>query len=215
MKTKEIINEKLEEIILSFFNNAKSPSQISDRIKDDPKFGSSSKLAYGVRNSLAKKILAERNSLANKKFTSIHEIDSIKGVGIDTLHDILFSFGTDVQKKVNEARKLQREALAKANSVKEALLRIKEQISLVKKKIHASRRAAMQARQNAFRARRNRRTYSYWYSIFRRKIAEFQSGYRRMNALKSRISSLQKEMKEYLAKAHHYNNVAERWTSLS
>ncbi|MCH8303733.1 MAG: hypothetical protein IIB94_01235 [Candidatus Marinimicrobia bacterium] len=78
--------------VLEFFNKATIPDQIVERIKDDPDFGKKTRGAYGIRPSLARKILRERDSLPQKKFRSLSQIDRIKGIGPDTLHDILNSF---------------------------------------------------------------------------------------------------------------------------
>ena len=77
---------------LDFFNSATTPEQIVDRIKDDPDFGLGPPRAYGVRLSLAKRILDVRDRLPGSKFVTLKQIDDIRGVGDDTWHDILYSF---------------------------------------------------------------------------------------------------------------------------
>lgn len=77
--------------VIDFFNHVIGSSEIVEGIKDDPGFGKSSRRAYGIRPSLARKILAVRDSLPGGKFTSVKQIDSIPGVGPDTMHDIYFS----------------------------------------------------------------------------------------------------------------------------
>lgn len=77
---------------LDFLNSVNSPEEIVKRIRDDPHYGLSSPNTYGVRLSLARRMLDNRNSLPEKRFTSFEQIDSIFGVGLDTLHDILESF---------------------------------------------------------------------------------------------------------------------------
>jgi len=74
--------------ILDFFNGATKPEYITSVVIDDPRSGKPSKKAYGIRMSVAKKILTTRNSLPNKKFTSIEQIQNIRGVGKDTFNDI-------------------------------------------------------------------------------------------------------------------------------
>ena len=78
--------------LLEFFNTVTEPEQIVKRIKDDPEFGAGPPRAYGVRRSLAQRILERRSELSEGRFTSIHQIDEIFRVGEDTLHDILYSF---------------------------------------------------------------------------------------------------------------------------
>lgn len=78
--------------LLDFFNTVTRPEQITQRIKDDPGFGSGSPRAYGVRKTLAQRILNARAALDNDVFTSIEQIDDVFGVGTDTLHDIIYAF---------------------------------------------------------------------------------------------------------------------------
>ena len=75
--------------VLEFFNKVKDPGRIVDRIRDDAAYG---KVGYGIRPSLARKIIAARDALLNRRFDTIHQIDSVPGVGPDTLHDILNAF---------------------------------------------------------------------------------------------------------------------------
>ncbi|MCD4779657.1 MAG: hypothetical protein K8S27_03795 [Candidatus Omnitrophica bacterium] len=77
---------------LDFFNSATTPEQIVERIRDDPDYGLGPPRAYGVRLSLAKRILDIRNRLPGGKFITLDQIDEIRGVGDDTWHDILYSF---------------------------------------------------------------------------------------------------------------------------
>lgn len=55
------------EYFLSFFNNVTDYKEIVEQIKDDPKFRKSSKKAYGIRKSLAQRILNTREKLPKKK----------------------------------------------------------------------------------------------------------------------------------------------------
>ena len=77
--------------ILDFFNYVHHANEICDLITDDPLFGRDSSYAYGVSLVTAKKILKKRNSLPGQIFTSVGQIDSVRGVGTDTMHDILFT----------------------------------------------------------------------------------------------------------------------------
>ncbi len=86
---------KTEKCAISFFNNVQDFAEIVEQIKDDPKFGKLSKRAYGIRKSLAQKILKARESLPEKKFQSIDQLDSIRGIGKDTMHDIINTFETN------------------------------------------------------------------------------------------------------------------------
>ena len=78
--------------VIDFFNQVTEPDQIVARIRDDPEFGIESPRAYGVRPTLARRILEVRDTLPGGRFESIGQIDDIYGVGPDTLHDILESF---------------------------------------------------------------------------------------------------------------------------
>ena len=80
--------------LLEYFNSVRSPEQIVRLVVDDPSHGKSSARAYGVRLSLAKRILEERAKLPGGVFTSIGQLDSLLGVGDDTLHDIVHAFPT-------------------------------------------------------------------------------------------------------------------------
>lgn len=81
----------IEKQILDFINQVQDPAEIIIKIKDDPSFGKGSKRAYGIRKNLANEIIKERERLGGE-FTSVAQIDRIKGIGKDTLHDIYYSF---------------------------------------------------------------------------------------------------------------------------
>ena len=83
--------------ILQFFNKAKTPEEIINGISDDPTFGKS-KTTYGIRPSVAKRILDTRAKLPGNKFAEIQQIDKIPGIGPDTLNDIFYSFYSDEMK---------------------------------------------------------------------------------------------------------------------
>ena len=85
-------SQSLTERVLAFFNAASSPEEIVQRIQDDPLRGSASSKAYGIRPALARRILETRASLPEGRFTSIEQIDAIRGIGPDTLNDILNAF---------------------------------------------------------------------------------------------------------------------------
>jgi DNA uptake protein ComE-like DNA-binding protein len=78
--------------VLHFFNTVQSPEQIVQRIVDDPTFGTGGASAYGVRRDIAVRILEARAKRPGKAFSSLQEIDDVRGVGKDTMHDILQMF---------------------------------------------------------------------------------------------------------------------------
>ena len=98
---KSEISESTEHI-LSFFNNVTDYKEIVEHIQDDPKFGKSSKKAYGIRKSLAQRILNTRGKLPKKKFQSIDQLNSIRGIGKDTLHDIIDSIEKKLKTEPND-----------------------------------------------------------------------------------------------------------------
>lgn len=71
--------------VVGFFNLAKSADEVVHAVRDDPRVGLADG-AYGVRPSLARRILETRD--ARGGFRSLAEIDAVRGVGPDTLHDI-------------------------------------------------------------------------------------------------------------------------------
>ena len=82
---------------LGFFNLVTSPRQIMERIKDDPDFNVASPDAYGIGETVAKRIIETRDALPGKRFTSMQQIDDVFGVGQDKMRDILYSFPEHVQ----------------------------------------------------------------------------------------------------------------------
>jgi hypothetical protein len=87
--------EETKTKILEFFNDAKHPQEIVDRVVDDPEYQlKKPKKVYGVRLATAKKIFKKRESLEGKRFTKISEIDEVFGVGDDTFRDIIYSFSS-------------------------------------------------------------------------------------------------------------------------
>lgn len=76
--------------IVGFFNKARNINMILDgSIKDDPANGKGSTLGP----TLAARILREKNSLPQRKFTDFEQIDDIRGIGPDTVQDLVYSFG--------------------------------------------------------------------------------------------------------------------------
>jgi len=82
----------LAEKLLEFFNQVTGPYEIVSRIQDDPNFGEAS---YGITLPVASRILEARDTLPDRRFVSIKQIDDVQGVGPITLHNILFSFITN------------------------------------------------------------------------------------------------------------------------
>ena len=80
----------LETRILKFFNEVTSPWTIVNRIQDDPRVQGSGR---GISSATAWNILNAREGLPGKQFRSLEQIDSVRGVGFDTIEDILYSFG--------------------------------------------------------------------------------------------------------------------------
>ena len=97
-------------IVVDFFNGVINPSEIVERIKDDPNFLRASSQGYGISTSLASKILKVRDSLAGGKFSSVKEIDNIPGVGPDTMHDIYYSLQVPVNSYAGEINEILLEA---------------------------------------------------------------------------------------------------------
>ena len=81
----------LVERILEFFNTVNDPYEIRYRIKDDPNFGSAPASGYGITLDTAQRILDRRSALGGA-FSEFRQIDNVRGVGPDTLHNILYSF---------------------------------------------------------------------------------------------------------------------------
>jgi len=84
--------------ILEYFNSVNDPELISKEIPDDPKHGSASSRAYGIRSDVARRILEMRDSIGGR-FESVEQIFEVKGIGPDTRHDILVRFAQDNPKK--------------------------------------------------------------------------------------------------------------------
>ena len=76
--------------IVGFFNHARNIEMILDgTIQDDPSDGPGKTLG----RTLAARILRERNLLPRRRFSSLEQIDNIRGVGPSTLQDLVYSFG--------------------------------------------------------------------------------------------------------------------------
>ena len=76
--------------IVGFFNRARNVGMILDgTIKDDPADGP----GRTISRPLAARILRERNQLERRRFTDLEQIDNIRGIGPNTIQDLVYSFG--------------------------------------------------------------------------------------------------------------------------
>ena len=80
----------LNKRILHFFNRVTDPNIICDTILDDPLFGKS--VPSGIQLTTAKNIIKCRNQQPNKRFTSLEQLDEVKGVGLGSIHNIIYTF---------------------------------------------------------------------------------------------------------------------------
>jgi hypothetical protein len=83
--------------VLTFFNQAQAPGEIAKRMRDDPRYGSGTETAYGMRLILATEILNHRNSLPGKRFKSLADIEGFRSISRDSLHDIESSLSTEAE----------------------------------------------------------------------------------------------------------------------
>jgi hypothetical protein len=86
---KKEITPHIENRILRFFNTVEKPFEIVQKILDDP--GDTETERF--RTKLAKRILAVRETLPEKRFKTLAQIDAISGVGPDKLDDLIYTFG--------------------------------------------------------------------------------------------------------------------------
>lgn len=82
------MNNWIHNRILQFLNDASSPETIVRVVQDDPSNG----IGRAVSPSLAKKIIATRQSLPYRRFQSIEQVTAIKGLGKDTWNDFIYTF---------------------------------------------------------------------------------------------------------------------------
>ena len=82
----------IEARILAFLNQAKTVRDITNghEIMDNPETGH----GYTIGATVAQRILDQRNAQRYRQFNSVHDLDGIKGLGVDKINDLIFSFGT-------------------------------------------------------------------------------------------------------------------------
>ena len=87
--TPESVQPWIANRIINFFNWAKSVSEITQTVKDDPVDGE----GRGIGRTVAKRILQKRGSAGWRRFRSLDEIYSVDGMGPDKLEDLVYTFG--------------------------------------------------------------------------------------------------------------------------
>jgi hypothetical protein len=89
-------NQKIEDWvatrILNFLNYTRAASKIVETIQDDPNSGAPGEGA-SIGETVAARILAKRNSLPNRRFSSISELEGIQGFGEDKMRDMIYTLG--------------------------------------------------------------------------------------------------------------------------
>ncbi len=81
---------ELKNRILDFFNTVSDPQIICSTILDDPLMGKS--VPHGILPATAENIIKGRNKRPGKKFTTLKQIEKVKGVGLISLHNIICTF---------------------------------------------------------------------------------------------------------------------------
>ena len=90
-RIKDSINFLKNISVLEFLNTVDDPKIIAGRIIDDPFFRRKQPAAHGVLEKIAVKILEFRKKQGGKIILP-KDLLKINGLGIDTLHDIIYSF---------------------------------------------------------------------------------------------------------------------------
>lgn len=90
---------EVESAVLDFLNSAKNWQEIAGiepvqgRVFDDPEQGNHRPFkGYDIGEITAKNILNRRNALPGGKFRSIPQVENVRGVGDDKIHDLKYSF---------------------------------------------------------------------------------------------------------------------------
>jgi hypothetical protein len=93
--------ESVEDEVLTFLNGANTWQDIAGLepqagpIFDDPEHGIHRPFrGYDIGEVVARNILSKRASLTGNKFTSLKQVDEVRGMGEDKIVDLLFSFKT-------------------------------------------------------------------------------------------------------------------------
>lgn len=93
--------DNIEESVLYFLNNAKTWQDIAGLepqagpIFDNPEMGIHQPFrGYDIGETTAKNILSKRASLPGNRFTSLDQVDTVRGMGSDKIADLIFSFQT-------------------------------------------------------------------------------------------------------------------------
>ncbi|MEM7367543.1 MAG: hypothetical protein AAF587_03010 [Bacteroidota bacterium] len=77
--------------ILSFFNRAKTPSDITEAVLDNPNVGEE-KLGYGIGETVSQRILEQKKKLRPPFFREVSQLNGIEGLGQDKFMDLVYSF---------------------------------------------------------------------------------------------------------------------------
>lgn len=75
--------------ILSFFNKAKTATDITTTVLDDPNSGGT---GSSIGEVVAKRILAHRNTLIPRFFREFSQLDDVQGLGPDKFKDLAYTF---------------------------------------------------------------------------------------------------------------------------
>lgn len=75
--------------LLGFFNRAAIAADISASIlKDDPATGQG---RFVIGDVVAQRIIDKRNALPGMRFTELRQLDGIRGLGADKIHDLIYT----------------------------------------------------------------------------------------------------------------------------
>lgn len=91
LNTSEIEQTWVLKRILSFFNRAKTPQDITEAVLDNPNVGDE-KRGYGIGETVAQRILDQKQKLRPRFFREISQLNGIEGFGQDKLMDLAYSF---------------------------------------------------------------------------------------------------------------------------
>lgn len=93
--------DNVDDEILNFLNNAKSWPDIAGiepqagPVFDNPEIGNHRPfMGYDIGEVTAKNILSKRASLPNNRFTNLDQVDAVRGMGLDKMADLRFTFRT-------------------------------------------------------------------------------------------------------------------------